>query len=474
MRFTDEFEITRSKADDWFDPVLTIDTKLFIDPFLIYASELVGFEDSHIEVIDFFNDAFQLISRTGGDTRHLLWRRAEVILLFPEVQELCLGYSSCSTKGSGSGLGFSQVISSALWEAVQAGIEHFTHFEEVGILREGIGADRISDITANLLRHRFAEYTRIVCERHCIPLKSFRYSRGKYNREFQRWMPCEFNLPENPYNNLPVLLCPDAYLRSLPTISAESFWDYCFTNENETLRNDYSADITRKVDKKTIIDFARRYPDIRQQYIDRTEQRRPEPYNYDRDKKGLIAWYDSTATYCLETPLALHFITEAEFAQSLDSLMEEFRNFVENNRGWSLLWNENRTPKAEEAAQLLFLGIVKHYCKANNIDISREANIGRGPVDFKASQGHQFRALFELKLAKNTRFWSGLERQLPKYQQAEGIAIGYFIVIIYNEKDLERLADIQQRVQNVNAETGYQIKALIVDAQHSPPSASML
>lgn len=110
MRFTDEFEITRSKADDWFDPVLTIDTKLFIDPFLIYASELVGFEDSHSEVIDFFNDAFQLISRTGGDTRHLLWRRAEAILLFPEVQELCLGYSSDSTKGSGSGLGFSQVI----------------------------------------------------------------------------------------------------------------------------------------------------------------------------------------------------------------------------------------------------------------------------------------------------------------------------------------------------------------------------
>ena len=30
------FEITRQKADDWFDPILNADTELFIDPFLIF------------------------------------------------------------------------------------------------------------------------------------------------------------------------------------------------------------------------------------------------------------------------------------------------------------------------------------------------------------------------------------------------------------------------------------------------------
>jgi hypothetical protein len=74
-------------------------------------------------------------------------------------------------------------------------------------------------------------------------------------------------------------------------------------------------------------------------------------------------------------------------------MLDEFRNYIENNRGWSLLWNDNGIAKSEEAAQLLFLGIVKHYCRANNIDISPEVNIGRGPADFKISQGYEFRSL---------------------------------------------------------------------------------
>ena len=35
MRFSEAFGIERSEADDWFDPHLTIDTKLFIDPLLL-------------------------------------------------------------------------------------------------------------------------------------------------------------------------------------------------------------------------------------------------------------------------------------------------------------------------------------------------------------------------------------------------------------------------------------------------------
>jgi hypothetical protein len=120
------------------------------------------------------------------------------------------------------------------------------------------------------------------------------------------------------------------------------------------------------------------------------------------------------------------------------------------------------------------LGIVKHYCKANNIDISREADIGRGPVDFKVSAGYQLRALLEVKLAKNSKFWNGLEKQLPKYQEAEGIEVGYFLVVVYSEGDLKRIREIQERVRRVNEKTGYDIKAVVIDARSNPPSASKL
>lgn len=36
------------------------------------------------------------------------------------------------------------------------------------------------------------------------------------------------------------------------------------------------------------------------------------------------------------------------------------------------------------------VGRVKRYCQANHIDISREADTGRGPVDFEVSRGYLF------------------------------------------------------------------------------------
>lgn len=35
MRLSEHFCVTPTADDDWFDPHLTVDTKLFIDPFLL-------------------------------------------------------------------------------------------------------------------------------------------------------------------------------------------------------------------------------------------------------------------------------------------------------------------------------------------------------------------------------------------------------------------------------------------------------
>ena len=158
----------------------------------------------------------------------------------------------------------------------------------------------------------------------------------------------------------------------------------------------------------------------------------------------------------------------------MSDLLKIFRNYVENNGGWQLLWNDNGIAKRESAAQRLFLGIIMQYCRANNIDISKEVNIGRGPVDFKVSQGYKFRALIELKLAKNGKFWSGLKKQLTKYLEAEDIQVGFFVVIIYTEKDLEKLKNIQETVAEINEATNYSISVFSIDARCNPSSASNL
>lgn len=475
MRFSEYFEVTRGEEDDWFDPFLTIDTQLFVDPFLIYGHEHGRFEGSHADIISFFNSVFHLIAKSDGSRSSVRYQKAVAAMLFPEAEEVCLGYTAAGTRGSGSGRDSATVIADALWEAIQAGLEEITHFEEIAILRGGIGADRISDATVTLLRQRLANYTLDVCKRHGIPVSRIRYGKGYYNIETERWNPLPVELPTNPYGKMPILLVPERYLNLLPTINADDFWDYCYTNENEILRTEFNYDVTRNVSKEEIVALARRRADLRRRYLESVERQRASPYDLQRDPKGLVKWYDASAEYCGENPLQLSIHSGTDFLGVVGSMVDAYQHFVEQNSGWRLLWDENGTRRrGEKTSQLLFLGVVKHYCRANDIDISPEPNIGRGPVDFKVSRGYHLRALLEVKLAKNTRFWNGLTRQLPTYLNAEEVRDGYFLVITYDDRDLERLKDIQAIVEQVNAETGCRIRVRTIDASPEKPSASKL
>jgi hypothetical protein len=91
MKFSEHYSITKRTDDDWFDPVLNIDTKLFIDPFLIYSSETGNFIGSHDEVISFFNNVFMLLAKSGGNPRTVPWRKAENLLKIP-FQKLRVGF----------------------------------------------------------------------------------------------------------------------------------------------------------------------------------------------------------------------------------------------------------------------------------------------------------------------------------------------------------------------------------------------
>jgi len=474
MKFTDVFNVTLNRKVEWFDPFLNLDTKLFIDPFLIYKDDKGFFKGSHAEVIEFFNTIFKIIAKSGGDRTSSFWKRAESILVFPEAEELCLGYSVSNTKGAGSGKGFAKLIAEALWEAIEAGVDEVSHFEEIGILREGIGADRISDITATLLKHRLVAYTESICKKYNIETKPVNYGKGYFDYKYNRWMPLSANIPINPFNKKPVLLLPRRYLRNLPTINSDDFWDYCCSCENETIRLEFGQDILDKIDKQAIIRFARKHPELRNKYLMNIENEEPAPYDFEKDKKGYFMWYPYSAACCKNNPLQLDIASESDLLTAVYSMIEQYINYIENNNGWKLLWNDNGKPKNEEASQLLLMGIIQNYCKANNIDISREVNIGRGPVDFKISKGYDLRILLELKLAKNSKFWNGVTKQLPKYLEAESVNNGIFMAIALTDNDLKRIKDIESIVLQVKSLTGKNISYKIVDSRRNPLSASKL
>jgi hypothetical protein len=217
MKFSELFDIQKDSEDNWFDPILSLDTKLFIDPFLIYASADGFFTDSHTQIIEFFNHIFKLIAKSNGKKSSVIWRKAVSLLRMPETEELCLGYTKVGTGGSGSGLYLAKIIAEAIWEAIQSGKTQIEHFEEISILREGIGADRISDTTATILKERIVKYTQGVCIKHKVPIERRKFLQGYFNREFETWMPIEADLPINPYNEKAIFLVPKKYLRDFPT-----------------------------------------------------------------------------------------------------------------------------------------------------------------------------------------------------------------------------------------------------------------
>jgi hypothetical protein len=128
-----------------------------------------------------------------------------------------------------------------------------------------------------------------------------------------------------------------------------------------------------------------------------------------------------------------------------------------------LLYADDR-PRHEEAAQKLFHGIADSYCEANNLDLSREANAGRGPVDFKVSSGYQARVLVEAKLTTNKQLLHGLEDQISEYQKAEKTQTSVYLVIDVGGPR-NRGAQLHDRIELHRASGKRVPKVVFVDAR---------
>lgn len=474
MLFSEHFNIELDGSEAWFDPFLTLDTKLYVDPFLIFQDEFGPFLGAHEELIDFYDAAFQFVAAAGEFKSERPWAKAISILGTPEVEEFCLGVTATGTQGAGAGKGKAKLIAEGFYKAIVFGLANPKHFETVQLFQEGIAEDTISDAVGNVLRHRFASYTKSICDDYGVKTEKHPHLRGRFNSKVQRWERIEVEAPMNLFNGKQILLVPKQFLRPMPTLNPGDFWGYCCDHSAQELRTELGEEISRNVKKEVILELALKDYQSVEEFVAFLERVGGAPYDLDADPKGLVKWYYATRDFVRENPIELNIKSPAEFPVFIDKLLEIFKNYIENQGGWELIYNDNGNPKSESACQRLFLGIVKHYCIANNIDVSPEVNIGRGPVDFKFSRGSELTAHIEMKLAKNSKFWSGLERQLPKYLEAEGVELGRFLVIAFSETDIARLNSIYDRVAKVNASTDYNIQHCVVEAVHRPPSASKL
>lgn len=207
---------------DFVIPRLGVDIPLGIDPFLLYKSRRPLFAAFHSIVLKTFNAGIEALRR--GE-------RADACYLFdlPEVSEVGLGYTKKGKRGSGVGDFLAALIVETLEDSPALMERGVRHIEEMQLVSIGIGPDRISDMTANLIKQFLIDYTQKQCALWHIPLRSGVPLHHIFDPERCAWYDDYVDLPVSPIDGHPILLVPRRLVRALPWINYDDYFHMEFS-----------------------------------------------------------------------------------------------------------------------------------------------------------------------------------------------------------------------------------------------------
>ena len=97
------------------------------------------------------------------------------------------------------------------------------HIEEMQLVSAGIGPDRISDITANVLKRFLIEYTQRQCAIWNLTIQRSVPVAHIYNHQSHEWEDSYEDLPVSEADGSPILLVPRRLVRVLPWINYDDF-----------------------------------------------------------------------------------------------------------------------------------------------------------------------------------------------------------------------------------------------------------
>ncbi|EMH5470203.1 TPA: hypothetical protein SMF82_002737 [Serratia marcescens] len=410
------------------DVVLNADTALFIDPLLL--SESVH-PEIRINATEKYNEKFRKIMkylRASKLKNDAPWKAAKKEFNFSEVSFTCLGYSS-TIHGSGWGDQITNSTMDVAKQIIDLGVDDTDFFMGLSLFEEGIGPDRISDMTTNIIFNELLLFTSRINEILKLPTKKFKIKKTNF----------EFETLINPTNDSPLMLVPNDIVRALPIVTD---WSDIGTaaRHNDELREKLNYKIggiwtsMSRQEKNYAKDLALRSKDAFEDVLNLIRSVDKVPYDAKADKNGEFFWREIVRLINQDCPLDLsrynkENLSEEEFIELVNTIVLEFKDLIENKGIWKELWSEEGEPRKEKAVQRLLFTVAYSYCKANNLDISPESDSGNGPVDFKISKGFNKKIVVEIKLSTNSSLVHGYEKQLEIYKNADDTNLGIFIIM---------------------------------------------
>ncbi|MEM7399074.1 MAG: hypothetical protein AAF354_09050 [Pseudomonadota bacterium] len=447
------------------DPLIDIDTELFIDPVLLEKS---SFELIKNDATTCFRDHFEKFVRLLAISERELdpaWLAAQKLLDLREPPENGLGYGSSGRSGSSRPQEVRDSIMRTSKEIIELGSKDPEMISLMGFFEKDVGPDTISDFTTRVIMKQLAQVTEAFCEHHGIPLSE---SRLLPEQQLPRYVDGKGESRE-------LVLVPQDIVRDLPVANDWSEVESAaFSNAqirgqvNALLGNIAESTVAQR--KEALREYALQSASTFQEFLESVKESAD---HYDQNQ-------DALAYYKLKSILANGFGTLAvaeqfdlrkgpeELRRVVLRSLEVFKHHVEKGNLWEELWIDDK-PKKERAAQLIFYAIADCFCRANDIAVSPEAHMGGGPVDFKFSTGYRASVLVELKRSSG-QVRHGYDRQLEIYKEAAQTQYGIFVVMNYGDLG-KKLTEIKE-IRKARLEAGEQASDIIVIDATKKASAS--
>lgn len=211
MKFSAFHGIAHDQAAlDFIDIDNDEDLPLFFDPY-VFANEEDEFSRKCADSIrSFFETVISCIRNQQHD------RAKQILARLNEPNELCLGWSKGSPRGRGVGASQAEQLYDRLSasEAVRSGM--ISDLADCELFVEGIGPDKISDITANIIRDSLIRYTQDQCELHGVPVQASPIG-PTWSIDDLRWNTAYADLPH--LSGKPVVLVPKRLVRWIGDLS---------------------------------------------------------------------------------------------------------------------------------------------------------------------------------------------------------------------------------------------------------------
>lgn len=270
---------------NFFDIKVNRDTKAFVDPGVLRASNNSFSDECKDLIVDFFKEFIDAL-KTNNETRGLY-----LLDGLKETNYFHLGLSKEKSNGRSVGKELNQKIWDSFKNSKAAKSGFLNDIEDSALFIENIGPDRISDMVCAILREKFAIYTQKISAYY--NLQNHLKEETLLCWESKAWVKKKFLLPQTEFT--PLLFVPK-YLIRRKTITNSRFYqnNYLFPHLRQQLIDSNSELVKiikthngKKEERKTVYNKVLKKK-FGSKKIDITEQTEKNRDAYENYKKNIL------------------------------------------------------------------------------------------------------------------------------------------------------------------------------------------